>query len=1331
MNDELQTETIKLSEIIDVNLLQELQDAFAKFANVASITVDHYGPITNPSNFTDFCMKYTRGSSLGYERCNKCDIDCGRQAAEKKKPVIYNCHSGLTDFAVPIVVDGIHVGSILGGQVLTYEPDESHFRKIAQELGIDEENYIEALRQIKIIPFEQVEAIAELLFVVASSVSEMAKKNLLLKQKNHAEKKRARKEILLRKIIEIARSGLDIVDVKQKIVNELGKAFNADRCYFRTYDKAQDKFFAPDAEYLASSDIKSLVDVVPDQKGLKYFSDELRKRSEGFYPVTANYEMSKGTPLEHYMKTSDIVADYAMPIIDTEEGFTWLVLHYSKEDPQFDDDHKKLLETIAFQVDAALKQIKFYESVKVTAERETLLRKITEKIRDTLNIDETLELICKEVTTFFNVQRTIVTQFSEINNDLKYIVKKEFKSNSGIQGLDVYGAAHDTAKYWDLILGETNESIFFNSVNESSCPEYFKREYTKLGVNSILCSAIKGEEQKWGNIILFDYEKERIWKDDEINFLNTIADQIYISIHQAELYIEIKKQAERELLLRKVSENIRSSLDINESLSYICDELAQLFNVQRATIIQYHKDSDYSHFQVRREYKSNPKVKGIMNNPNFNFEVGKIWAKALEQKGEILAIDNIETSEMPNFFKENYASIGQKSIIIAPIQKDDIKWGVLILSEYNYHRHWTEEDKNLIETISNQIYVAIHQSELYSIMKQQAEREKAILSNLPFMVWLKDKDSRLLAVNEPYAKMCGLPIKEIMGKTDYDFFPKELADAYVEDDRKVMRLGKTIYSEEVIVGLEGPRYHETYKTPLFDEKGEIVGTTGFSRDITAQKEVDKMKNEFVSMVSHELRTPLTSIRGSLGLVTSGKIEKLSDKTMGLLEIANNNCLRLINLINDILDIEKIEAGKMDFDIRKLALMPLVEQSMQANIQYAQKFNVQMQLNHVIENEFVNADPNRVIQVVTNLLSNAIKFSDGTNPVEISVIKNQGKIRVEITNYGKEISSEFKKKIFQKFAQGDSSDARQKGGTGLGLSISKAIIEKMQGNIGFESSNNKTTFFFELNEILELEPLMDELKDPLKPNILICEDDKDVAFLISILLKQEGYTADICYNADQAKVLLYKNTYEALLLDLILPGEDGLSLIRELRNHSKTADLPIIVVSVKASEGKKELEGHYAVFDWVDKPIQKDKLLGSLKNAIKVPLGTKPKVLHVEDDEDIRIIVHEILREDAMLSHVSTLKDAKLTLTKNKFDLLLLDMELPDGNGAELLSFLGTDYNKDLVTVIFSAHEVDKEISKKVDAVLSKSGTSNKDLLNIMELIKLSGLKDTNKGILHE
>ncbi len=197
-------------------------------------------------------------------------------------------------------------------------------------------------------------------------------------------------------------------------------------------------------------------------------------------------------------------------------------------------------------------------------------------------------------------------------------------------------------------------------------------------------------------------------------------------------------------------------------------------------------------------------------------------------------------------------------------------------------------------------------------------------------------------------------------------------------------------------------------------------------DISERKEVENLKDEFVSTVSHELRTPLTSIYGALGLLASDKFKEANFNDIGkMISIAHSNSLRLIHTINDILDIQKIEAGKMEFNCQKLDLIPIIEQTIEANHLYAKQFNVKYKLQNELSEVEVYADINRLIQVITNLLSNSAKFSPPDNEVIINVFRKDKNIRVEFTDKGSGIPKEFQSRIFKKFAQADASSSRRK------------------------------------------------------------------------------------------------------------------------------------------------------------------------------------------------------------------------------------------------------------------------------------------------------------------
>ena len=237
---------------------------------------------------------------------------------------------------------------------------------------------------------------------------------------------------------------------------------------------------------------------------------------------------------------------------------------------------------------------------------------------------------------------------------------------------------------------------------------------------------------------------------------------------------------------------------------------------------------------------------------------------------------------------------------------------------------------------------------------------------------------------------------------------------------------------------------------------------GMVRDITERKRVEKLKSEFVSTVSHELRTPVTSIRGALGMVAAGTVGELTPPAAKLVGIAQKNCDRLSLLINDLLDMEKIAAGRMSFDMKVCEVLPLLVQVIEANQPYGDQFGVKFVLSADVESPvYVKLDSQRFIQVLSNFLSNAAKFSPAGGSVELSLLPNFeiGVVRISVRDYGPGISAEFQKRLFQKFSQEDSSDTRQKGGTGLGLAISKELVEGMGGTIGFVSESNQGATFF--------------------------------------------------------------------------------------------------------------------------------------------------------------------------------------------------------------------------------------------------------------------------------
>ena len=237
---------------------------------------------------------------------------------------------------------------------------------------------------------------------------------------------------------------------------------------------------------------------------------------------------------------------------------------------------------------------------------------------------------------------------------------------------------------------------------------------------------------------------------------------------------------------------------------------------------------------------------------------------------------------------------------------------------------------------------------------------------------------------------------------------------------------------------------------------------GIIRDITEHKKLERMKNEFISTVSHELRTPLTSIRGALSIIINKSEDDFSEKTNRMLATAEKNSKRLGQLINDILDMEKLDAGMLSFKKDALHANAIAKAAMEAGETYAKIFHITLSTQCPLPNLMILGDEGRLLQVLANLLSNAIKFSPEGSQVRIEVSLSDAMVRFTVFDHGEGVSETFRPYIFERFSQADASDTRERGGTGLGLNISRAIVEKHKGNINFyRTPENETAFYFEV------------------------------------------------------------------------------------------------------------------------------------------------------------------------------------------------------------------------------------------------------------------------------
>lgn len=937
---------------------------------------------------------------------------------------------------------------------------------------------------------------------------------LFEKQKNTAAR-----EILLRRLIETVRSSLDINEVKKNVIYEIGKEFKADRCYFRSYDKLKKEFLPVDVEYLSSSDIKSLLGIEPNQEELRFFSDEVRRRSKGFYPIVVDRNIEKSIPLENYMKSADIKSDYAIPIVDRQDDTVWLVLHYVKEDIQLSEDYKNLLETMAYQIEIAFNQIKLYDEVRKTAGRETLLRKLVETVRSSLDIKEVKKNIIYEIGKAFNADRCYFRSFNIEKGkflpvDVEYLSSPDIKSLIDIepdqQALDYF---LDTIKkhdkgFYPIVVDE-------DFVKNTPLESYLKSSDIKADYGIPII--VGPEDSIW---LVLHYSNEYVGLDeDSKKLLETIAYQIEMAFSQIRLYDTVKSTAERESLLREIFEKIRSSLDIDEAKKQIVDLIGKELNVDRCYITEYDKNSD-KFLVVKDEYLSSTDVgqyAGIDVNislPNFVADI---------KKGKSILVNNKEIfvdTENQDFSLERQVleEYGITSLFAMPLIYLDEFLGAFSVQYVNKEHFITQDEIKLLKSIADQIATALHQSKLYKITQMQAEREKFSRNIIEILRSTTDKSS----IKHLFVYNIGKYFKaDRVFFSDYDpqnkmYLPVDADSEYLSSNEEISFVGydwsnpaareyiqpllekrelkiecwdeyiqRNVKGKDFISLFEDANVRSSYNIPVLYQQ-KIMGyfCIEFTQDschklsnedissirsISAQagialyhselfvkaQESSRSKGEFIANISNELNAPLNNLIEFSEILSKSEFD--CSKQIEYLNNINQSSKQLLDLKNDIFIINSIESDNFKLIYENISLEMVIMEVI--NSIKSVPINKEVIISTEIRDASVNVDKKMFAQILYNIVNNAIKLTSDKVHITVKSALDYDKVVTSIDVSGVGIMIDNQNNTFEKFKQIDSFYPRRQKGVGLELSIATKLVELHKGSIHVESTDDKGTIIW--------------------------------------------------------------------------------------------------------------------------------------------------------------------------------------------------------------------------------------------------------------------------------
>jgi len=409
-----------------------------------------------------------------------------------------------------------------------------------------------------------------------------------------------------------------------------------------------------------------------------------------------------------------------------------------------------------------------------------------------------------------------------------------------------------------------------------------------------------------------------------------------------------------------------------------------------------------------------------------------------------------------------YKNFQLESYIGAPIFVDNVRYGTLNFSDPAARKEpFTADDHSLINLCAQWIGAEIFRIESGYRSQQQKTLFESMFQSVPDAIVISDPQRTIQMVNPAFTRLFGYSDIDVIGKSTSMLYAgetewKRQGQLRYKDKGQAQKLEPYQVQYRKMDGTAF--WSETVGSPLRDSDGQLLGFLAAGRDITDRLQAETAKQEFISVVSHELRTPLTSISASLEMLQSGATKPIDENTASLIDIARRNSKRLMRLINDILDAEKIRSGKMVCDRQSVDLNAALDQSADEMKVYGDDYGVRLVNTGDQTPAIIISDQGRILQILANLISNAVKVSKQGDRVEIGVTERKGRYAIYVRDFGPGIPEEARDKIFERFTQIDSTTTRKISGTGLGLSITRALVAQMGGNISFETRNGEGTTF---------------------------------------------------------------------------------------------------------------------------------------------------------------------------------------------------------------------------------------------------------------------------------
>ncbi|MCZ6754525.1 MAG: GAF domain-containing protein [Gemmatimonadetes bacterium] len=1008
--------------------------------------------------------------------------------------------------------------------------------------------------------------------------------------------------------------------------------------------------------------------------------------------IIPNYQEWEGRSSQYTQRT--VQAVIAIPLLVGQRLVGAIASVHDDPVRAFGEADLRVLNLFAVQAAIAVENARLYSAERERASEQQALLDSLGDLSGELDLPSVLRAVLERAVALLDVTGGELAIYDDATEELVVMASENMGANAvGTRMAIGEGAMGGVA--------ETHEPLIIPRYQEWASRS---SQYAQSTVQSVMAAPLLIGNRFVGVIASVHSDPEREFGDADLRRLMLFAPQAAIAIENARLFTAERRRAEDQNALLETMKDLSGELELSKVLQGVLERAVALLDVTGGELATF--DESAQDLVVVASHNMSTNAVGT------RMRLGEGAMGQVAESHNSLIIPNYQEWEERS---EKYTQSTVQSVMATPLLMGTRLVGAIASVHSDPARVFGQEDLRLLELFAPQAAVAIENARLYSVAQRYFED---LVLNNPVAITTVDLDFNIISCNPAFERLFGYDEKEIIGLNLDELVTSEgtLAEAQsyteeVEAGRMVEGRGKRRCKDGSVVDVE------IYAIPVI-VNGQRVGMMALYHDITellaARREAEaanSAKSQFLASMSHELRTPLNAILGYSEMLQEDAVDAGQDDFIPDLEKIHSAGKHLLSLINDVLDLSKIEAGKMELYLETFEIRSMVEDVASTIAPLIQKNGNELRVECPHEVATMHSDLTRIRQVLLNLLSNASKFTDhGT--ITLKVERHESapvdSITFVVKDSGIGMTPEQMGRLFQAFSQAEAATSSKYGGTGLGLAISQRFCRMMGGDIEVESTAGEgTSFSVQLPAALAVPvPEIATSDDPdggEVGTVLVIDDDPDARQLVRRHLTRNGFRVVEAADGEAGLALARSERPDAITLDVIMPSIDGWAVLTALKADPNISMIPVIMLTVADD---RSIGFALGASEYLTKPIDRDRLVAAVK---RFACNGEPVALVIEDDPATRGLLRRTLEQAGWnVAEARHGKDGLARLSERPPELVLLDLMMPEMDGFEFLEAMrARDAWRHVPVVVITAKDLTDDDRRRlnggVDRIVEKGG----------------------------